>query len=715
MLLLGLAGPSSRAASAVRLASLGDAYVDVDEETGNWVIGNTFVLYGLRLDARGDLVSDGLRAACSGDLVTIGTEPDGLATVAGRTSPLGSRGSGFTVEGIDAAATSGGVVLSVRLVASARPLRATRYYLVYPDTPAVETWTTFEVTSDERVTVQDLNAYAVTLPAGRVTWIGGLDVSEADGGPFAVHSRALGPGETLSLGAHVVSTESALPYFSIATAEHRIASGLLWSGAWALDLQSRVDGLRVNLGLGTMSAWAEPGRAVEGPHAFIAVAGPADADEAAAVSRVVMAGRAGRAYPSLTTYNTWFVRGIRIDDGTIRHDMEAAASLGVELFQLDAGWYPGGDAVWDFTAGLGTWVVDPVRFPAGLAPLGELARGLGMRFGVWVEPERVALTTVEQPGLATRDMLATDEGAYAPGTPNGEARDAQICLANPEARQWVLDELVRFLDEVHPDYLKWDFNRWITCTRGDHGHPADGGNYAHVMGLYQVLAALRARYPDMLIENCSGGGHRLDFALARLTDTAWMDDRTTPSAHVRRNLEGLARVFPAGHLLSYVMPHEDEPMAGAGDMALLVRSRMPGTVGLAVDTGTLGESDAAELAQQLYLARAVRMLRGTDASTVVLVPSGDARGFEVLEQVSPATGTAVLFVYRTGDDAAGVSVPLQGLDADAVYQVRSADRGVLGTYSGESLMTTGLTIGEVQESSAQVIIVAPVPPPAPEP
>ncbi|MGE3190189.1 MAG: glycoside hydrolase family 36 protein, partial [Vicinamibacterales bacterium] len=572
--------------------------------------------------------------------------------------------------------------------------------------------TTFESATGARVTVEDLNAYAVTLPDGPVRWVTGLDVADEDGGQFSVMTRTLAGDERIELDASVISSESSVPYFGIATGSSRIFSGLLWSGAWSLRLQHRADGIRATWGLGEMSAWVEEEHPVEGPHAFVGVSGPSDAEAAAALARTVVAGRAGRPFPSFTTFNTWFVRGIRIDDGGIRRDMEAAAGLGVELFQLDAGWYPGEAAagIWDFTAGLGSWEVDRARFPDGLAPLGDLARSLGMRFGVWVEPERVALATVGRPGLATPEMLATMDGAYRPGIPNDEAPDAVICLANPAARQWVLDELFRFIDQTHPDYLKWDFNRWLLCTRADHGHPADGGNYAHVQALYEMLAAVRARYPDLVIENCSSGGHRVDFGLARLTDTAWMDDRTAPSRHVRHNLEGLTGLFPAGHLLSYVMPHEDEPMAGASDMAMLVRSRMPGTVGLAVDVGSLGEGDRAELEQQLYLARAVRALRGTDASSVTLTPqAGAGPGWEVIEQVSPVSGTAVIFAFAGGDDGQ-VHVVLEGLDPDTLYELRSADRGWLGTYPGAWLMGEGLTIVAAKESAAQVLVLAPVGP-----
>ena len=107
-------------------------------------------------------------------------------------------------------------------------------------------------------------------------------------------------------------------------------------------------------------------------------------------------------------------------------EIDRAAALGVELFVLDAGWYVGAGETndFDFDSGLGTWAEDTIRFPSGLASLADYAHGLGMKFGIWVEPERVALAHGRQAGLAQRAVAgARTAGDY------GSATNAQICLA----------------------------------------------------------------------------------------------------------------------------------------------------------------------------------------------------------------------------------------------------------------------------------------------
>ncbi len=125
----------------------------------------------------------------------------------------------------------------------------------------------------------------------------------------------------------------------------------------------------------------------------------------------------------------------------------------------------------DFTAGLGSWQLDRSRFPRGLGALSDHAHARGLKFGVWVEPERIDLATVGRPDLARESFLATRDGSYQPGRPNSEAREGQICLADEGAWQWVRDRMFAFLDEARPDYLKIDLNGYLVCTRTDHGHP----------------------------------------------------------------------------------------------------------------------------------------------------------------------------------------------------------------------------------------------------
>jgi alpha-galactosidase len=378
--------------------------------------------------------------------------------------------------------------------------------------------------------------------------------------------------------------------------------------------------------------------------------------------------------------------------------MDRAAALGVELFVIDAGWYAGAGAanIFDFDAGLGSWEVDPVRFPSGLEALTDYAHALGMKIGVWVEPERVNLSVVDD-GSIEEAWLATQGGAY------GSDHAAQICLAGEAGRQWMLARLTRLLDTVKPDYLKWDNNMWVNCDRTGHGHGATDGNFAHVTALYKTLDTLRQRYPNLLIENVSGGGNRLDFGMLRYSDTAWMDDRTAPSVHVRHNLEGLSAAFPPAYLLSFVTDHDGEPLHDAPDLALYFRSRMGGSLGLCFRTGDFSDDEMAAMGREIAVYKTVRTMLSAAAGSLLTPQAAavDGPDWDALQAAS--SSGAVVYAYEGGGGSDTVNVKPTNLQPDATYLVQSVDAGAIGTATGADLMANGIDVVRNPATAAHIL------------
>jgi alpha-galactosidase len=411
--------------------------------------------------------------------------------------------------------------------------------------------------------------------------------------------------------------------------------------------------------------------------------------------------RGGRPFQPLVTSNTWFAYGTDINEAVIKQEMRSATANGVEVFVVDAGWYTGTGRGGDFEGGLGTWRVDAAKFPKGLRELSDYSHDLGLRFGIWVEPERVDQSTVGRPGLAQQAWLATNNGN------TGSSRSAQICLANGAARQWILDRLTELIDDANADYLKWDNNFWVNCTRGGHGHGTSDGNFAHVKGLYDVLARLRERYPNLILENCAQGGNRTDFGMLRYTDVGWMDDRTAPAVHVRHNLQGLTTFFPPAYLLSFALSGPGEPLAAAPDLGLYVRSRMPGILGLTYRAAELSESDHRDLAQEIWVYKAIREVQ-RDASAMLLSPQASANGpaWDVMQELSASSGAAVIFAFQQDAGTPAVEVRPRGLIPGANYTVSTADGELLGWTTAEDLMA-GFRIEESPASAARVFILRP--------
>lgn len=690
-------------ATADTVARAGLATIANDLDAGTWTIASSGTSLVLALDATRDFAILNL-ASSSGKAWTIGDLPDTFLIVGGKRLPFGSRAAGFVYQNVTTAVKGLRVQLDAVFEVPAARLRATRHYVATSGSPTFETWTTFTPMAGT-VPLSDLNGFRLTVPAGTLHWLNGL---QGDGPStprdtaFTLQQRALRVGERLSLGAEGRSSEQTVPWFAIDDGEDTFFAGLMWSGAWTLTAVRSIAGIEITLGLAPLSTTAAS--AIDGPHAFFGlVRGGLSKASAALRSFVIQGVRGGRRLDALATYNTWFAYGVAIDDATIREEIDGAAALGAELFVVDAGWYVGAGrgGASDFLSGLGNWEIDAARFPDGLKALTDYAHSRGLKFGIWVEPERVALSTVNQRELAQEAWLAKIGGKY------GSSQGAQICFASVAARQWVLNQLTRLIDAVQPDYVKWDNNLWINCDRSGHGHGATDGNFAHVNALYHVLSDLRTRYPHLLIENVSGGGNRLDLGMLRYSDVAWMDDRSAPSVHVRHNVEGLSAVFPPAYLLSFVMDHEDEPLHQASDFPLYFRSRMTGVLGLSFRTGEFGQADGGQMAREIDIYKTNRGRLRAAAGTL-LTPQADInRGpaWDAFQARAPGGRTSVLSAFQWDAATRAVTIKPVGLRPQSTYEVRSVDTGVIGIATGAELMEDGITLVQSPDTAAHILIL----------
>jgi len=699
-----LGAACAHAADAPRVAERGDAFVT--HGGGDiWSIGSAGIELTLAFDSSRALVPTALTNQETGRAWDLGTEPDVSFTIGAERIVLANSGP-TSFSGATARATDTGVRLDFTFELRSQRLRITRSYAAYAGTPTIETWTRIEATTSQTYTVTGLIGWQSTIAQGPIRWIGGLRGDTADThdlGAFSFDGRSLEPGERVEIGSTRRSTEDFLPFFTVEGDGGRFYGGLMWSGAWRLSFERRGESLQMAASFPGVVTTIGPQAPLEVPHTFFGATVRRDQDVSSAVRNFVVDGvRGGRPFQPLVTYNTWYQYGVAITEDAVVAEMDRAASLGIELFVLDAGWWIGAGAEneYDFDSGLGEWTEDRDRFPSSLASLADYAHSLGMKFGLWVEPARIALSTVNRAGLARENWLATNGGKY------GAARNAQICLARDEARQWVLQTVTDLINRVRPDYIKWDNNFWINCDRDGHGHGPTDGNFTHVRSLYNILATLRSRFPDLLIENSSGGGNLLDFGMTAFADVAWMDDRTTPGVHVRHNLEGISAALPPAYLLSFVMDGEDEPLSGNDDLALMVRSRTPGVLGLAFRSEHVGDDTGAALIRHVEEYKAMRSVLSNSSATLFTEQAPvDEFAWDAFQELAADGSGAIVFAFKGNAEEGTLRVHPRGLDLDALYDVRSLDFGDLGPASGETLTQDGIGIVHTDGSRAHVLIL----------
>ena len=675
-------------------AQNGSAFITHQPGAATWAIGNATIQFVVGFDASMNLVPQSLTNPATGAALDIDQTPDTSVTIGGDRLTLNESNPTMSLVSTSTDVTDTGVRLAFTFEHRVLHTTITRTYVCYDGSPTIETWTTLQAPSGAPpVDVSNLSGWQLTMPNASVKWINGLRGDSATqavppGDSFAFDGGALDDGET-DIGSTTRSSEVFVPVIFIEGPQQQFYGGVIWSGSWQIAMTKSGDRVQVAASFPGISTSLTSDRALELPHTFFGVtdAGGSATD---ALRQFVFQGiRRGRLLTPLVTYNTWFPYGASITEADVDEEMHRASAIGVEMFVLDAGWWVGAgtEGQNDFSTGLGSYLVDTDRFPAQLLGLADQAHSLNMSFGLWVEPERVDLSLAGRPGMVQEPWLATVDGSY-----DGDGKTAQICLASPAARKWVFTQIAALIDRVHPDYIKWDNNFWINCDRSGHGHGATDGNFQHVLGLYALLDELRQRYPNLLIENVSGGGNRLDYGMMAYTDSAWMDDSSSPSAHVRHNLEGLSAAFPPSYLLSFVIDSADESIYDP-DLAQIMRSRMPGALGLTYRYTDIDDDlrfrMAAEIAEY-------KLLRGTVTQSFASLLTNQAPvqqdGWDVLQETSQDWRNAIVFAFKNDADDGQTMVYPQNLEAAATYDVSSLDGGDMGTALGADLMRSGILV-----------------------
>jgi alpha-galactosidase len=416
--------------------------------------------------------------------------------------------------------------------------------------------------------------------------------------------------------------------------------------------------------------------------------------------------RSGRSdTPRPVTLNTWEAVYFDQDLGKLTGLADAAAQIGVERFVLDDGWFQGRR---HDRAGLGDWVVDKAVWPRGLHPLVDHVRGLGMQFGLWVEPEMVNLDSDlarEHPGWVLRGRRALP----------AEWRHQQVLdLQNPDAYRHIRDALLALLDEYDISYLKWDHNRDLLDTAHD-GRPAVHGQ---TLAVYQLLDDLRAEHPALEIESCASGGGRVDLGILQRTDRIWPSD--TIDALERQHIQRWTSLLVPPELIgAHVGGPEAHTTGRRHRLGFRAATALIGHFGVEWDITAASSDEREELAEWVALHKEVRSLVATgrmvhvDHPDPALLVTG-----VVAEDASEAV--FVLATVASLTTQTPTPVRLSGLDPAkqyAISQVGPVARGPvvdLGTswmgpeplrLAGSTLVHAGVRLPVMSPESASVLRV----------
>ncbi len=219
--------------------------------------------------------------------------------------------------------------------------------------------------------------------------------------------------------------------------------------------------------------------------------------------------------------NNWEATTFHFTQSKLLLIAKEAAQMGIEMFVLDDGWFGGRE---DDTSSLGDWVVNEKKLPAGLSGFADKINQLGMKFGLWVEPEMIS----EDSDLY---RAHPDWAIRAPGREPSLGRNQLILdLTQKEVCEYLIEILSAVFSSANIEYIKWDMNRNFSDVYSHGLAPERMGEFYHryVLGLYEILEALTARFPKILFESCASGGSRFDLGMLCYMPQTWTSDNTDP-------------------------------------------------------------------------------------------------------------------------------------------------------------------------------------------
>lgn len=580
------------------------------------------------------------------------------------------------------------------------PLKVHLHYQVVEDLDLIVRFVEVENTGSTPIRLEQLASAAWHLPVKaetetyRLTHLAGRWGSE-----FQVRHQQLSEGKTVLESRYGFTSPFANPWFALdggynqeyATEEYGSVwyGALAWSGNWKIVIETLISGrTSVVGGLNNFDfEWfLAPGETFTAP-AFVAGYTAGGFGQASrnlhryTLNYVLPRNHVNEVRPVL--YNAWEVYTFDVNEQNQMALAEKAAKLGVELFVVDDGWFANGSyARNNDRAGLGDWEINRQKFPNGLKPLIDKVKELGMRFGIWVEPEMVN----------PQSELYQAHPDWVYHFPHRERtlqrNQLMLNLARADVAEYIFSMLDKLLGANDITFIKWDYNRSITEPGWPDAQPERQREVwvRHVQNLYDILQRLRERYPQVVFESCASGGGRADLGILHYTDQVWTSDNTDAWERLFIQ-EGYSLAYPIKTMMAWVTDAPNAVSKRSLPVTYRCHSAMSGVMSLG---GNLLEWTQVELDETKRLVAEYKQIRQIIQEGELYRLSSPQTGFAAVQYVSRDQRESVVLAFLHSQKFLR-STPrlyLRGLDEKALYRVEGLEQPV----SGAALAHIGLKV-----------------------
>lgn len=374
--------------------------------------------------------------------------------------------------------------------------------------------------------------------------------------------------------------------------------------------------------------------------------------------------------------NSWEASYFDFDGDTLYELAKEAKNAGIDMLVLDDGWFGKRD---DDNSGLGDWFVNEKKLGGTLGDLIKKINDLGVKFGIWVEPEMIS----EDSNLYREHP---DWALTIPGRNPVHARNQLVLdFSRKEVVDHIFDQICKVLDQGNIEYVKWDMNRSLmdVFSRGteDQGRVM----YDYVLGLYDFLERIVTRYPNLLIEGCSGGGGRFDAGMMYYTPQIWCSDNTDALDRLQIQY-GTSFGYPVSAVGSHVSAVPNHQTGRITSLHTRGVVAMAGTFGYELNLGKLSQEEKEEIRSQVEEYRKFAPLIQTGLYYRLSDPvKEEYAAWAFISEDQKEVLLNVVMQEIHGNMTVNY-VKLQGLKCSVVY--RDTETGKV--YNGAALMEAGI-------------------------
>lgn len=370
--------------------------------------------------------------------------------------------------------------------------------------------------------------------------------------------------------------------------------------------------------------------------------------------------------------NSWEAAYFDFTGDTIVDLAKEAASLGIDMVVMDDGWFGKRN---DDNSSLGDWQVNEQKLSGSLAQLIDRVHEQGVKFGIWIEPEMVN----EDSDLY---RAHPDWAIQIPGRKPIRSRNQLLLdFSRKEVRDQVFEQICAVLDQGEIDYVKWDMNRSMADVY------AGNLTYDYVLGVYDFMERLTSRYPDLLLEGCSGGGGRFDAGMLYYSPQIWCSDNTDAINRTRIQY-GTSFFYPVSAVGAHVSAVPNHQTGRVTNLNTRGVTAMAGTFGYELNPALLSEEEKQTIREQIQTYKKYERLINEGTYWRLSNPFEDE--VSAWMSVSREQDRALVSVVRLVSEAnpATVYIRLRGLKPDAVYLEENSGK----QYFGAALMAAGIPL-----------------------